>query len=171
MVPYTLDQHNQREGVQSSIDDLGVLYWGIIAEIPTMFVAWWAADSSLGRKNSLILFFFLTAVPLGILLFVGMKYLILLTALAKFAIAVCFILIYSYTLEIYDTSNRVTALGVTGGVGRVGGITFPIFLLYASEYWMLGPYFILFALSFLTFIVDFQLPYETKDRDLDRIVA
>ena len=132
-----------------------------------MFVAWWAGDSFLGRKNSLILFFFLASLPLCVLLFVGLKHLILLTALAKFAVAVCFILIYAYTLEAYGSNVRVTALGLTGGLGRCGGVVFPFILITASEFWSLGPYYILFGLAFATFALNFSLSRETKGMPLD----
>jgi len=134
-----------------------------------MFFAWWSADSFLGRKNSLIIYFFLTALPLCMLIFLGLKYLIILTALAKFSIAICSILTYAYTLESYNSNIRVTALGITGGIGRCGGIVFPFILIASSDYWTLAPYFILFALAFLSFIVNFGLPRETKDMKLDEI--
>ena len=158
------------EGHTGGEEDIGQLYWGILAEIPTMFVAWWVADSSLGRKNSLILFFFLTSLPLCLLLFIGLDYLILLAALAKFCIAVCFILIYAYTLETYNSSIRVTALGLTGGIGRCGGVVFPFILIAMSDVWTLGPYYILFGLAFSTFALDFMLPRDTKGIPLDTIM-
>jgi len=115
----------------------------------------------------LILFFFLAALPLAVLLFVGLEYLIFLAALSKFSIAVCFILIYAYTLESYNSNIRVTALGFTGGLGRCGGILFPFILIASSDIWAMYPYYILFSLAFGTFILDFNLPRETKDMDLD----
>lgn len=172
MVPYTLDQRNRIEGIEGgNPSDISQLYWGILVEIPTMFVAWFAADSELGRKNSLILFFFLTSLPLIILLFIGLEYLILLAALAKFSIAVCFILIYAYTLEVYTSNVRVTALGLTGGIGRCGGVVFPFILIAMSDIWTLGPYWILFALAFCTFLLDFSLPRETKGEPLDKLMG
>jgi hypothetical protein len=135
-----------------------------------MFVAWWSADSRLGRKYSLVLFFFLCSIPMVILLFVGMEYLILLAALAKFSVAVTFILTYTYTLEIYDTAVRVTAVGTTGGLGRVGGVAFPFILIYSADYWISFPYYILFSLAFVAFIVDLLLPRETAGKNLDEIM-
>jgi len=90
--------------------------------------------------------------------------------MAKFAIAVSYIIIYSYTLEVYDTSIRVTALGITSGIGRTGGVLFPFILIKASDYWLMGPYFILFLLSFIAFLANFKLPYDTKGKNLDEIV-
>jgi hypothetical protein len=135
-----------------------------------MFVAWIAGDSSLGRKNSLILFFFLTALPLAVLLFMGLPHLILLTSLAKFSISVCFVLIYAYTLEAYGSNVRVTALGLTGGIGRCGGVVFPFILITVSEFWTLAPYYFLFALAFITFALDFSLSIETKGMPLDQLM-
>ncbi len=135
-----------------------------------MFVAWWASDSSLGRKNSLIVFLFLTSIMLAIILFAGFEYFILFAALSKFCIAVCFIIVYAYTLEVYNSNIRVTGLGLTGGIGRCGGIVFPFVLIAASDYWTLGPYYILFALTFATFVLDFGLPRETKGLPLDELM-
>jgi presenilin-like A22 family membrane protease len=170
MIPYTLDHKNRIEALESTSEDISKLYWGILAEIPTMFVAWYFADSFIGRKYSQILFFFLSAVFLFLLLFLSFQYLIILTSLAKFSIAVCYIILYSYTLEVFDTSVRVSALGITSGIGRSGGILFPFILIQASNYSLILPYFILFVLSLVACLVNFKLPYDTKGKNLDEIV-
>ena len=136
MVPYTIQQQNHSDPSTkdpSSKADIIELYWGSLAEMPAFFVTWYLADHPmLGRRRSLILSFSGTAVCMGLLLILGYDALIWTTAVAKFFIGMAFILSYQYTLEIYNTNNRVTGLGTCSALGRIGGIMMPIISIFGT---------------------------------------
>jgi hypothetical protein len=109
----------------------------------------------------LLLSFVFTGSSIGCLLFLGFDYLIPVTAVAKFFIGMSFILSYQFTLEIYETHNRVTALGTCSGMGRLGGMVMPIVSIYSSEAYVLMPYFFFFIAATVSAISLGLISYET----------
>lgn len=88
-------------------------------------------------------------------------------AVAKFFMGIAFILTYQYTLEIYETHNRVTGLGTCSGVGRIGGITMPIISIYGSVDDLMYPYIIFCLCSGLSSLALMSISHETHGRQLD----
>ena len=108
-----------------------------------MGVAYIAMDSGLGRKYSIVLGFVLFGVSCGVLYFLGVGYLIFLSACAKFMSAILFIVNSLYSSEVYETHNRVAAIGFLGGTGRIGGSIFASVLIYASGFGLLVPFLVI----------------------------
>lgn len=134
MVPYTISRMNNAKGDEGSAEDIADLYWGSLAELPAVLFTWVIADTpAFGRRKSLIFSFLMLPLSMCFLLYNGYSVLIVTSAFGKFFIGMAFILSYLYTLEIYETANRVTGLGSCSGMGRLGGIVMPIISIYGSE--------------------------------------
>ena len=123
IIPHTLTLINAENEENSTSDDIASLYWVALAELPCYFVTWYLADHPwLGRRRTLILDFTSSSAILGLLFLVSLEYLIPIAAFSKFFINQAFILAYQYTLEIYETHNRVAGLGLCSATGRIAGI-------------------------------------------------
>lgn len=48
--------------------------------------------------------------------------------MAKFAVTVAFSIVYGYTVELYPTVLRTTALGSCSMMGKIGSIVAPYFI-------------------------------------------
>lgn len=48
--------------------------------------------------------------------------------MAKFAVTVAFSIVYGYTVELYPTVLRTTALGSCSVMGKIGSIVAPYFI-------------------------------------------
>jgi nitrate/nitrite transporter NarK len=75
-----------------------------------------------------------------------------------------FILSYLYSLEIYETNNRVTGIGTCSAMGRLGGITMPIVSIYGSKQDLLFPYYIFCCCALISCIALMTISYETQGR-------
>ncbi len=137
--------------------------------MPAFFVTWIFADHPyFGRRRSLIMSFGCCSFCMAILLFVGYSYLIPLAAVAKFFIGMSFIISYQFTLELYETHNRVTGLGSCSGVGRLGGIIMPIVSIYGSTDNLMFPYIIFGITGMISFIALMTIDAETQGKQLDQ---
>jgi hypothetical protein len=144
------------------------LYWGSLAEMPAFFVTWILADHpALGRRKSLILSFIGASACMAVLLIFGYDALIPASAIAKFFIGMAFILSYQYSLEIYETHNRVTGLGTCSAVGRVGGIMMPIVSILGTKSHIMLPYVGFMICGIASTLALFTMNYETAGKQLD----
>lgn len=79
----------------------------------------------------------------------------------------CYIIIYAYCNEAYNTQLRSTGIGVNNAISRFGAIFVPVLILDLFNRNHLLPYLVFFVLSILIFILAYILPYETVDKNLD----
>jgi OCT family organic cation transporter-like MFS transporter 4/5 len=84
--------------------------------------------------------------------------------LGKGADAMCFALVYTYTVEIFPTSTRTFGLGFSSMWARVGTILSPL-IAELDWYGVRGPLGIFGCLCIIAGLLGFLLP-ETKGRDL-----
>lgn len=64
---------------------------------------------------------------------------IALEMLAKFAVTIAFSIVYGYTVEVYPTVLRTTALGTSSMIARIGSILSP-YVIYLRKYALFSPF-------------------------------
>mmetsp|Transcript_10888 Transcript_10888/g.19386 ORF Transcript_10888/g.19386 Transcript_10888/m.19386 type:complete len:478 (-) Transcript_10888:81-1514(-) len=81
-----------------------------------------------------------------------------------------FLFLYTYIAEVFPTSCRATALGVCGGLGRLGSCCAPFIVEHFVHHGGVSLHYVLVAtLCFLNAFLVVKLPIETKDRQLGSI--
>ncbi|XP_076024724.1 organic cation/carnitine transporter 2-like [Genypterus blacodes] len=82
---------------------------------------------------------------------------IALEMMGKFALTIAYAIVYAYTVELYPTVLRNTALGVCSMVGRLGAITAPYFI-YLRSYSASLPYIVMGSVLLVTGLLCLLLP-------------
>lgn len=106
------------------------------AEIFSYIISGYIIETSLGRKNSMILFESISF--FGYLIAFAFKiksyWLTVISFVARFAISAVYNIIYTYSVEIYPTTLRAKGFGTNSLCARFGGIFFPILIEMFAEY-------------------------------------
>lgn len=120
---------------------------------------------SLGRRNSLAIFFAMAA-----LLNFGLIYYenIILVALSRLAIKSIFQILYPYTTESFSTRSRSHGIAFCGGIGRLGSMFMPmlIFPLYLMNSYFV---FVAFMAACMVGLFSSLSGHETLNRGIDDI--
>jgi len=95
-----------------------------LAEVPGLISSALLIDC-MGRKNLLVLQFVVCSVASYSLLLAGRAAEITSLFISRAAIGGAFLVVYTYTPEIYSTSLRATAVGICVAASRIGGIIAP----------------------------------------------
>ncbi|CAD8099055.1 unnamed protein product [Paramecium sonneborni] len=121
----------------------------------------------LGRKNSLVLFFFIQALISAAAYFDDASRFMLWTNFCKFFLSMTFIFSFQYTAEVYSTKIRTTGVGMANGVGRLGGVIMPWICLYLSSFDLLSPFLLFTVISLMTSLTNCFLPYDTLGKEIE----
>lgn len=96
----------------------------ILGELPSIFLTFNMIDrQTFGRRNSIVIFFGVTALLNLSLVYVESIFVISLSRLAMKSILQ---ILYPFTTESYSTALRSSGLAFCAGVGRLGSILMPI---------------------------------------------
>ena len=138
----------------------------ICGEIPSIFLTSNMIErESLGRRNSLAIFFAMAA-----LLNFGLIYYenIILVALSRLAIKSIFQILYPYTTESFSTRSRSHGLAFCGGIGRLGSMLMPmlIFPLYQMNSYFV---FVAFMGACMIGLYSSLSGHETLNRGIDDV--
>lgn len=120
-----------------------------------------------GRKNSLIFFFMLQAMSAFSTYFDDPNRFIVWSTFCKFFLSMTFIFSFQYTAEVYPTKIRTTGVGMANGIGRLGGVVMPWICIYLSTMDLLSPFLLFAAISLLTSVSNFYLPFDTLGKEID----
>ena len=136
----------------------------ICAEIPSVAIAFLFVDRS--RRNSIMTSFLICGVACLIVFFneFGM---VLVIAISRVAINVCFAIAIPYTTEIYPTSIRATGMGFAGACSRFGGVIMPWITISLFNINPLAPFIAYSALCLLAAYCCKHISYDTAGVDLD----
>lgn len=97
-----------------------------VFEFSSYFVAAFMIEKkSYGRKNNIILGFILSGIFSLIAFIYPYKIFFLLVSGIKFFITISFIVMYTLTSEIFDTSQRASASGLCNGISRLSAMLLP----------------------------------------------
>ena len=136
----------------------------ICAEIPSVAIAFLFVDRS--RRNSIMTSFLICGVACLIVFFneFGM---VLVIAISRVAINVCFAIAIPYTTEIYPTSIRATGMGFAGACSQFGGVIMPWITISLFKIYPLAPFIAYSALCLLAAYCCKHISYDTVCADLD----
>ena len=98
-------------------------------EVIVGILSGWIINTKLGRKGTIISFYFICFVSFTIFLFFNIKNLyglIINILFLKFSISAIFTIIYTYFLENYPTCIRAIGFGINTSFDNIGGTVFPI---------------------------------------------
>lgn len=120
-----------------------------------------------GRKNSMIVFFSVTALITMMMYFLKDHLFMVWVTIARISISLTFVFCFQYTSEVYDTGVRTTGLGMANGIGRIGGIIMPWICAELMQIDLYGPFAIFFLMSCGGALMSYWLPFDTREKDLD----
>ena len=98
-------------------------------EVIVGILSGWIINTKLGRKGTIISFYFICFVSFTIFLFFNIKNLygqIINILFLKFSISAIFTIIYTFFLENYPTCIRAIGFGINTSFDNIGGTVFPI---------------------------------------------
>lgn len=136
-------------------------------QIPgVMFLLW--TINAWGRKASQISSDFISAAGCLAVALTPAKYKIIPAGIAMFGMANCFPCCYVYAAELFPTTIRNIGVGSSSSIGRIGGMTSPVFE-YLKEYGTFIPPLLFAILLAIAGVFIIFLP-ETKGRELPTTV-
>ena len=162
-------------GISISIKNLpgdlfqnGMLFY-VFEVVVGIFSGWLINTKTLGRKGTIILFYFLAFVSFIIFLFydINDRVKIIVVLICKFSISSVFTIVYPYMLENYPTSIRDLGFGINTACDNFGGMTFPMITELLKEKQL---YFVLALINFFEFFLMFFMP-ETNGKHLPETIA
>lgn len=162
-------------GEQNESDDLGDVYrdvfLSVLGQIPGLLLAAYLVDKS-GRRVSLGIYLLGASIASMGFNFAlssnSQAVLILVMAMIRFFMEGSFALLYTSTVEIYPTRLRCTGLGACQAFNDIAGIVSPFAGIYMKSGIAPAASIALYAGSFfISSIVAFSIPRETKDAALD----
>lgn len=128
----------------------------IFGEIPTIIISMMMIDHpELGRKKSLLAFF--TATGFMYLLF-AIYPLTLFSALARFFMKGCFLMLYPCTTEGYGTLNRALGFGFTTAIGKIGCTVIPYIVIPLVSVSTTMVFIMLMLFSWIGSVATYNLP-------------
>ncbi|CAO3615751.1 unnamed protein product [Cunninghamella blakesleeana] len=146
------------------------VYWDYmiysIAGVPGSVMASFLIETRLGRKGTMAISAFGSAIALFLFSIIKSRVTMLLSSSSvSFLATLLYAVIYGYTPEVFDTVVRGTAVGTSSGLGRVAGIISPILsgLLIAINTTL--PLYVSVAGFSLVGVFIVLLPYETRNRN------
>lgn len=171
ILPTYLKQIYHRENFSSN-DSLKYFMGLNLATIPLLMLMIWAVETSLmGRKKTLHLLFSIVTIGSFFVYFFGSHGFIFWVIFIKFGYQGNFILLFLYTNELYPTSLRITAVGKCSAIGRIGAMIIPWIEIYSMDIDLYFPFIIFFLINALALVNVIMIPYETRNKGIEKIVS
>ena len=168
-LPDTIEKING-EGKGTESHDFVKLIVSTITELFAVVLAAFLIDlKHFGRKNSMIIFYELTAIVCVVVYLDEKSHFIYWATMAKFFVTMTAVFCFQFTSEVYSTKCRTTGLGMASGVGRLGGMAMPWVCVTLSEINPVAPFLAFAALGIVVGVVNFLLPYDTTGKALDTV--
>jgi sugar phosphate permease len=92
---------------------------------------------------------------------------VLWVTMARAIVSVVFLVVYPFTLELYPTPIRGTALSMASGCARIGGIFTPWMVVNSFEKSPKGPFLIFALLAALGAFCTWKINTDTTNKELD----
>lgn len=89
--------------------------------------------------------------------------------MSKFCFSLAYTLNYMLTSELYPTRIRGTGLGMAASFGRFGSIVMPVACSALNKIHPLAPFIMFGAISGLSAILTFTLPYDTTNLEMENL--
>ena len=144
------------------------VFFSVLSELPSTIISYYIIEIRwLGRKNSLIITFMLTAVSCFIAFGTINTTFLIFATLARFFLNMAFNIIYPLTTEVYPTNIRATGLGIASSFSRIGGISMPWISIACLKIGVTGPFLIYGILGCAGCLSSAMIPYDTTGIELD----
>lgn len=168
-LPDTIEKINH-EGKGTESNDFIRLLVSTITELFAVLLAALLIDMKhFGRKNSMIIFYELTAIVALIVYLDETSHFIYWATISKFFITMTAVFCFQYTSEVYSTKCRTTGLGMASGIGRLGGMAMPWVCVSLADINPVAPFLAFAALGMVVGVINFLLPYDTTGKELDTV--
>jgi len=156
--------------VEPSGHGVNEFFLTMLGEIPAILIAYFLIDrKSFGRKNTTLYSHILAALAFGLAYFSGINLLIILMIVARIFTKMGFISINPLTSELYPTSFRTIAVGLTSGIGRLGATIMPVVTMKVFNANAYGPFLVFGVIGIGMAIAAALIPFEPLGRQLDNI--
>ncbi len=168
ILPTVLRNMNLENSSNNSSEFFDV-FLSVLSELPASVITYYTIEiRCLGRKNSLVLTFFLTSISCFVAFAErGSVFMVFATA-ARFFLNMAFLVIYPLTTEVYPTTIRATGLGIASSFSRIGGMVMPWISIASLRIGITGPFLIYGILSFVACVSSGFIPYDTTGIELDK---
>ncbi len=156
--------------VEPSGHGVNEFFLTMLGEIPAILIAYFLIDrKEFGRKNTTLYSHILAAVAFGLAYFSGINMLIVLMIIARIFTKMGFISINPLTSELYPTSFRTIAVGLTSGIGRLGATIMPVVTMSVFNANAFGPFLVFAVIGVVMAVAAALIPFEPLGRQLDNI--
>lgn len=168
-LPDTIEKINHEAKGKESQDFIKLLV-STITELFAVLCAAFIIDlKHFGRKNSMIIFYLLTAFISLIVYLDETSHFIYWATTAKFFITMTAVFCFQFTSEVYPTKSRTTGMGLASGIGRFGGMAMPWVCVSLSDLNPVAPFLSFACIGLVVGIMNFFLPYDTTGKNLDDV--
>lgn len=168
-LPDTIEKINHESKGQESQDFIKLLVSTITELFAVLFAAIIIDLKHFGRKNSMIIFYELTAIISLIVYLDTTAHFIYWATTAKFFITMTAVFCFQFTSEVYPTKYRTTGLGLASGIGRFGGMAMPWVCVSLADINPVAPFLSFAALGMVVGVINFLLPFDTTGKALDTV--
>lgn len=150
-------------GIGIKTNDLGInpymsFFSAGVLELIACICTFFFIDRS-GRKTIFIVTsIVITVCAVGVVFIEDVLVSIVLAMIIKFAATVNFSVLRVYTNEIFPTTIRVSCIGASSTISRLGVVTSPILNALGDKYWKPLPFAMFGALSVLSVFISFIIP-------------
>ena len=170
-LPLTLSKlNNNPKDLTESNDNLAKLLISTAIELISVFCAAFLIEFKyFGRKNSMVVFYFLSSIAISLVYIDNSKRFIIWATLAKVLLSMTMIFCYQYTGEVYPTKYRTTGIGFASGFGRFATIFMPVCYLGLIQVSLTFPFLIFGILALISTFISMKLPFDTTGKELDSL--
>ena len=170
-LPYILKLEGKSDvkSIAQESSDILKIFWSNLVEMLSVIMAAGLIETKyFGRKNSMILFYFLTGFICFIVFFCKSNHFVVFVTVARFFLCITTIFCFQFSSEIYSTKIRTTGLGMANGIGRVVGNTDAVDLHWNGANRLVWTIFrILCDIAWTSSIISYMLPFDTTGKELD----
>ena len=168
-LPDTIEKINNEGKGTESHDFIKLLISTITELFAVVFAALLIDLKHFGRKNSMIIFYELTAFISLIVYLDEKSHFIYWATMSKFFVTMTAVFCFQFTSEVYSTKCRTTGLGMASGIGRLGGMAMPWVCVSLADINPVAPFLAFACLGMVVGIINFLLPYDTTGKALDTV--
>ena len=169
-LPTMIMKMNNEDSKDSNKDNFRTIIISIMAEFPSYWVSGYFVENKKlgGRRSILFISYALSAFSSLVCLFQTSPNFIFVTLVSvlKFFMSMAFMVVNTFTAELYNTNIRATSLGFFNAVCKLAGVFMPIIVNLFYFAGPTGPFLIFAILSFFSALTIYTMK-DTTNNNLD----
>jgi hypothetical protein len=155
------------ETKEKGSDGIWAVLWPILGEFPAMVVGYAIVEREIfGRRGTIFYGLIGTSVMSFLGWGLGFGFVVWAT-MARAIVSIVASVVYPFTLEIYPTPIRGTALSMASGCGSIGGVFTPWIVLSSFKKAPKSPFFIFGLLAGIGAFCTWKIKTDTTNKELD----